>query len=205
MRTHTVVQGECFSSLAHRYGFLMETLWRHPGNAKLRETRQDPNVLYPGDVVTIPDRELREEPRPTDQRHKFVKEADRTKLRIRLMDGARPRSHVPYRLEVDGTVTNGTTDGAGFLDHPIPSDARRGSLVVGQGPTKDLFEWQFGTVDPIDTDEGVRGRLIDLGFASGDTDDMLEAIKAFQESVGLTVTGRVDAATRSRLTEQFGQ
>jgi hypothetical protein len=203
MLQHTVDQGECFSSLARRYGFpTIDALWTHPANADLRQKRQDPNVLFPGDVVAIPEKELREEARPTDQRHKFRKTDSPAKVRIRLMDGDQPRRNVPYELRVDGNVLKGTTDRLGFLEHPVAPDAKAGSLLVGNGPTKDLFAWQFGTVDPIETDEGVRGRLIDLGY---DVENLAEAIKAFQQASNLSATGQADDATRSRLKERFGQ
>ena len=202
MPRHKVVQGECLSSLAEQHGFLVDTLWNHPDNTELRLKRKDANVLYPGDVVAIPEKQLKEESGSTEHLHRFRKKGTPAKLRIRLMDGNQPRANVPYQLEVDGTWMDGTTDGAGFLEHPIAPTAQKGKLLVGDGPTKDVFEWKFGTLDPIDTDQGVRGRLVDLGFG---TDDMAEAIKAFQERSGLPVTGEPDAATRDMLKEQFGQ
>jgi hypothetical protein len=73
---------------------------------------------------------------------------------------------------------------------------------VGDGATKDTFELKFGSLDPVETDTGVSGRLVNLGYGS---DDPKEAIKAFQQKQGLPVTGEVDDATRSALKDQFGQ
>ena len=55
MPNHTVVQGECLSSIAAKAGFTVDALWNLPENAQLKSTRKDPNVLYPGDVVFVPD------------------------------------------------------------------------------------------------------------------------------------------------------
>ena len=108
----------------------------------------------------------------------------------------------PYQLEIDGQWLSGVTDGDGYLEHPIPPSARKGKLLVGEGPTKDVYELQFGTLDPIETEEGVRGRLTNLGYAG---ENLSEALKAFQQRLGLPVTGEIDAAMRTRLQEEFGQ
>ena len=54
----------------------------------------------------------------------------------------------------------------------MPPDAREGTLTVGEGPTQDVYQLKFGTLDPIDTEDGVKKRLLDLGFIPvGDTPD----------------------------------
>ncbi len=68
---HAVRQGECINSLAERYGFFPDTLWDAAENKDLRELREDPNILQPGDVVHIPDLTPREESGGTDELHRF--------------------------------------------------------------------------------------------------------------------------------------
>lgn len=202
MPMHTVAQGECTGSIAAAHGFSWETVWNHPQNEALRQKRKDPNVLYPGDEIFVPPVELRKESRPTGKRHSFVKKVTEAKLSVRLLDQDKPRANVPYTLVVDGISMSGVTDGDGFVKHVIPSHAQQGRLSVGAGTTKDVYEFQFGTVDPIETEEGVRGRLMNLGFG---TDNLGDAISAFQQKEELSVTGEADAATRARLQERFGQ
>jgi peptidoglycan hydrolase-like protein with peptidoglycan-binding domain len=48
----------------------------------------------------------------------------------------------------------------------------------------------------------VKKRLSDLGYG---TDNMSEALKAFQAKQKLEVSGNIDDATRARLKEIFGQ
>ncbi len=48
-----------------------------------KNKRQNPNVLYPGDLIYIPDRQLRQESRSTDKKHGFVKITLGLKLRWR--------------------------------------------------------------------------------------------------------------------------
>ena len=59
--THVVAQGEYLSLIAARFGFRdPRVIWNHPDNAALRERRKNPNVLFPGDVLTIPERKAGE-------------------------------------------------------------------------------------------------------------------------------------------------
>jgi N-acetylmuramoyl-L-alanine amidase len=202
MPSYTIAEGDCLSSLADQYGFLPDTIWNHPQNAQLKATRQDQNVLYPGDIIFIPDLTPKQVPCAVDQTYPFVKKGVPAKLRLQLLDGDQPRANVPFQLLIDGNWITGNSDGNGFIDQPIPPSAKSGKLIVGEGTTKDIHEFQFGTVDPFDTQEGVTGRLRNLGYG---TDDMAEATKAFQSKEGLTVSGEVDDATRTRLKEKFGQ
>lgn len=85
MPEYTVKQGDCLSSIAARHGLFWEKVWNHPKNSKLKEKRKDPNILYLGDVVFVPDKDKKEESGPTEQRHRFRKKGTPAKLRLRLM------------------------------------------------------------------------------------------------------------------------
>jgi hypothetical protein len=91
---------------------------------------------------------------------------------------------------------SGRTDGDGYLEQAISPTAQSGTLRVGEGTTRDVHALNFGTVDPVETDTGVTGRLADLGYGG---DDSTEALKAFQKREGLTVSGEADDATKNRL------
>jgi|SRR5271165_3711591 len=200
---HTVTQGECFSSIASQAGIPWKTLWDHPDNADLKKNRKDPSVLYPGDVVTIPDKALRNESCPTDASHKFVKPTEPTHIKIRLLQDDQPRAGVAYELQVAGQSVKGKTDGDGFLQEDITPDAQSGLLLVGDGTVRDIFKLGFGTLDPVDTDSGVRGRLQALGYDVDD--DFQAAVRAFQSKEQMDPSGNVDDTLRAKLKEIFGQ
>jgi len=202
MPNYTVQQGDCLTNIAAGSGLLWTTVWNHPNNAQLRQLRKDPNVLYPGDQLFVPDLQPKEVDRPTDQLHTFVRKGVPAKLKIRLLDQEKPLAGVSYQLEVDGALKSGVTDSDGYIEEPLPPGAQRGRLTVGEGTTREAYEIQFGSLDPFDTDTGVRGRLASLGFG---VDDIQEAIKAFQQKEGLPVTGEADANTQLRLKDKYGQ
>ena len=200
---HKIQPGDCVSSLAYAHGFFPATIWDHPDNAELKQKRQDPNVLLPGDILVIPDKTLKELSKPDEQKHRFRKKGVPAKLKVRLLKNGEPRKNEKYRLIIDGFPQEGTTDGDGFVEKSLSPDAREGKLIVGEAGHQEVFVFRFGHVDPLDSDEGVAGRLHNLGYAVGD--DPSGAIKKFQADNGLKVTGRVDDATRNKLKEKFGQ
>lgn len=200
---YTVKQGDCISSIAAACGTLWDIVWNHPDNAALKQQRQDPNVLYPGDIVTIPDRESKQQPCATDNLHQFKKKQPPTHIKIRLLLDDQPRANVAYQLQLTSGTIKGSTDGGGYLQQDIPPDIQTGILIVEEGSAQDIFQLGFGTLDPIDTDEGIQKRLDSLGF-DADT-DLAAAVRAFQYKEGLETTGVVDDALRAKLKENFGQ
>lgn len=70
---YTVKQGDYLSAIADQFGFAdYTTIWNDPNNADLKSQRQNPNVLYPGDQLYIPDKTQGSYQKPTDQKHVFV-------------------------------------------------------------------------------------------------------------------------------------
>ncbi len=201
MPSHTVVQGDCLSSIAERYGFDWSTLWNHANNAQLKQLRQDPNVIFPGDVVFIPEITAKEVDAATDALHNFKKKGP-AQFAVRLLDGDQPITGQAYELIIDGHSVTGSTDGDGFIRQPLPPEARQGRLIVGSGSTRNLYELNFGTVDPVTTENGVRGRLSDLGYG---VDNLADAVKAFKAKNSLSpVDESIDDVFRNKLKEVYG-
>jgi len=200
---YEVEPGDCLSSVAFEHGFFPDAIWNHGSNTDLKESRKDPSVLMPGDKVIIPDKELSEVSRPTEQKHKFRKKSARVKLRIRVLKKGKPRKNEVYRLDIDGDIREGSTNDDGFITERLPANAEFGKLTVGEGAGRQVFALNFGYVDPLDTDDGVAGRLHNLGYSAAR--DLPGAIKKFQSDQGLQPTGAVDDTTRSKLKEAFGQ
>src|SRR5258705_1003243 len=205
-KEHIVEAGECFSSIAFGYGFFYETLWNHPANAKLKAKRKDPNTIYPGDIVVVPDKREKTEARSTGSMHRFRLKSVPAKLRLRILWNDKPRANEQYRLEVDGIVTTGMTDEGGNVVATIAPEARNGNLVLGEGDKAIKYDLFLGHLDPVEEITGMQARLNNLGFYSGEPDGVVgpqtaEALGSFQASVGLPATGKVDAATLAKLRE----
>jgi len=212
MGYYEVAGGDCLSSIAKEFGFPdYKTIYQHPSNAEFRQKRPNPNIIFPGDVLFIPDVRLKVVTKATDQRHKFHVKRPHVLLRLCLQDDLRrPYKNVKYHLRVDFDFWDGTTDAGGMVEQEIPADAQGGEITIfpsgdnapDQGYT---FSLQLGELDPPDETSGVDARLINLGFGPPDAEDSLcdedrrAALAAFQEEFGLEVTGEADAQTESKL------
>lgn len=175
---HLVQQGEYLAMLAHQYGFVnYRTIWDASENAALKNERKNPNILYPGDELFIPDHEIREDSRPTEKRHTWQKDSQDLKLRIVLTDlKNKPMQGLECVLTVDGDSKEIITGGDGKLPKDIPDNAAGGKLLDKGKPGKELrlqrnFPLKIGHLDPVDKLSGQIARLNNLGYRAFELPD----------------------------------
>lgn len=233
MAKHTVKQGECISSIADKYGFFPDTLWNLAENAQLKRKRKDPNVLFPGDELFIPDKDEKTETGATEKKHRFRKKNVPVYLNLRLIDlDEKPRCGLKYIMAIDGDFQEGTTDKEGCIHAVISPGANRALLKVfpNKRQNKDVdnqvysgpepeevedqqdyeeYEINLGCLDPIDEVKGVQERLKNLGYlleikGQEQDEEFKEALLFFQDKHQLQKTGRVDPDTVRKLKEISG-
>lgn len=236
---HEVASGECINSIAEQSGHYWETIWNDGGNADLKSKRKNPDVLFPGDKVVIPLLDRTPESGATEQKHRFrLKGGVQLILRV-LKQGHDDRVHAldpdknkpweyndapkddqkapeddpeanqRYKLDVDGTLYEGTTDGDGVLKHSISATARSGRLTLRPGATDErVIELEIGHMDPVTEPSGAAKRLNNLGFYCAVSDEMTDGIRAalqrFQQARGIDPTGNLDSTTQNELKDAFG-
>lgn len=203
---YIVKDNDCMSSIAEAHGHFWRTIWDDPDNAELKSVRRDPNVLMPGDRVTIKQITPKSVSKATNASYKFRRKGVPAKLHIRLMKHGKPRANQSYRVDIDGKLTRGVTDGEGYVDIYIPCGAQKGKLWVGPPEEEKLYILQLGNTLPVDRIKGVKQRLHNMGYNCGFIDDeetrvYREALRKFQKSQGLPETGDPDQATRDKLVE----
>ncbi len=206
---HVVKQGECISSIAKDTGHFWETIWNEPANSELKGIRKDPNVLLPGDRLTIPVLRPKQEPGATEMRHRFVRRGEPAKLCLRLLDTDQPLAGLPYKLTIGDRVCTGTTDAEGKLEIPIPGNAKSGRLEVGKDDDIRTYHLRLGSVDPVESITGVQQRLNNLGFACGAADGVLgprtrAALKRYQARHNPPEPGEPDVSTQKQLQSDHG-
>jgi hypothetical protein len=205
-----VRQGECLSSIAELYGFSdWRVIYNDAQNADFRKKRPNPNLIYPGDELYIPDLREKDVDCPTDKRTKFVLHRQPTYLNVRLQDVTKqPITNARYQLILSDLKLEGTTDGDGWIKAKIPARAEDGLLKLWPCPSDPdtMIEWplKLGHLDPLETTSGVKARLNNLGYDCGevneDQDESYDAaVRQFQEDNGLVVDGIVGPQTRGKL------
>ena len=207
--SHVVREGECMSSLAAQKGLFVAQIFEHPANAQLSTVRGGPNILLPGDRLTIPPFGIKDVDRPTERLNRFTLLGDLVFLRIRVLERDQPLALKPFTLTVGGLTINDTTGPDGTIEAQIPPTATAGFLRVGSGD--DLFQitLKLGALNPVESNTGVQQRLLNLGFNCGPIDGIVGprtrgAIRNFQARFGLNVDGKMNAETRDRLKQEHG-
>jgi len=215
---HEVEQGEWVSKIAALYGIAdWRRIWDHPNNSDLRQERQEPNVICRGDRLFIPERQLRIEHCPTDNKHSFRLKAAKKKLRLRLVDPEhKPRNGIMCELEIDNQLWGNTeTDEEGRIEFEIPDKARAARLFVGEDRSE-IYPVGLGYLDPLDEVSGYQQRLSNLSYYAGNVDGMdgpltKAAVRSFQEHENslageevLQVDGIMGPKTKERLELRHG-
>jgi len=212
---HRVKQGECLSSIAAKYRISdWRQIYNHPENAEIKRKRPNPNVIYPGDRLFIPEVQLRNVDAPTKMRHRFVLRAQPTVIRLLVQDEERrPACGKRYRLEIGGEIREGETNQEALIEHKVPATAEEGTLTVflDDDAPEHAYSWplSIGFLDPVDEITGIQARLNNLGFLCGPVDGILgsktrAAVRAFQQEFGLTVDGIAGLQTQSKLVDLHG-
>jgi hypothetical protein len=180
---HTVKQGEWLSKIAAKYGLPdWNIIWKDPHNADLAK-RRNPNVLFPGDQLFIPEPAVREESGATNTRNQYVAKtfSDYFELTLLYPDGT-PVKNKKYTLHITDPPLTGTTDANGHFKHDNlnPDELHSGVL---QFPDTNLSIWiGLGNLNPAakgsgneiskynDGLSGIQMRLSNLGYDPGSTD-----------------------------------
>lgn len=212
MPYHTVKPGDTLIALASKNGLKDWTVIADaPENADFKKAHPDPGMLTAGAKVFIPNKVMRHEPSAIDAKHTFKVSKPKAWLRLVVhdADGA-PIASKPFQLTVAGKIVKkGDLPADGLLEVPVPVDALDGRLTVWLTESEtETWDLRIGYMEPIDGLIGVQARLNNLGFDCGEpkgvmNDKTAAAIRAFQERVGLEVTGTVDDTLKEKLKSYY--
>lgn len=220
---HVCRPGDCLARVAWSYLLEPQVVSGHPDNRALLSRREDPNMLFPGDTLVIPDGKQPKYDLPTGQHHRLALPAPPKELRLVVRDRQQePVANQPYTLLLDDVrpekrKRTGTTDGDGMLCERIP--------IKCMGAVLEVADWRIrlrlGFLHPLPGDDGepasgVESRLRALGYAaasSGRTPvgkprvlapGTRLALALFQTDQGLEATGDLDTSTLDKIKEGYG-
>lgn len=175
----------------------------------MREKRNDPAVLYPGEIVTIPKEPERDTlPLEAKTTNKVVAQAT-VEINLKFEEDGRPLASEPFVIEGLGYAVEGTSDGDGKVSFKASIHIHVVYLCFPKKQRK--YPVRIGHMDPIEEHSGVYARLQHLGYASGGDSGKIGnsmayyvALFRFQIDNGLAPTGMPDEMTRAKLVEVHG-
>lgn len=204
-KNHTVAQPDHIARIAEKYHFFDYTIiWDDGANADLKSRRDNPNILFPGDVVVIPDKTPKTETRPTSRTYTFKVKPQPLQLRLQILDYDGEPAVCEFKFKIEGD--SGTVNLAdGKFRKPILRAWENGSIRVDKLNILDI-PIKIGWLDPIDTQTGQVARLNNLGYNAGvvekpDPLQLRSALEEFQCDNSLDITGVCDADTQAKLKE----
>jgi len=214
-KVHTVRQGEHLARISQEYGFTdYRIIWEHASNANLKKARKNPDVLLPGDRISIPDLQRKEESCPTGRRHKFKAPKRPLSLCIVLQDAARKAmADTSCELRIEGESHALVTDDRGMISCALLPTAEQAALIIGEPAGDAAIQIRIGHLDPVEEPSGQAARLNNLGYFAGpiagfsEADNkllFLSAIEEFQCDQKLTVDGKCGPKTQAELKRVHG-
>ncbi len=221
---YTVKQGDYLAKIAKAHGLAdWRRIYNDPQNASFREKRPDPDLLFPGDQLFIPDKKLQETTCHTENKYTFTIQRPKYEIQMTMRDEeGSPIPLLKYELKTNmKTYQRHIEDGpeikshlqAGLIHETIDTEEESGQLKVwlkdGDDEPDFQTEIKVGHLDPVEEITGLQGRLNNLGYDCGNVDGTLgpktaNALKQYQTDHHLAVTGKADAATMAALTAQYG-
>lgn len=210
---HTVEEDEALMHIAKKYGFRnWEAIYNAPENKDFRKKRPDPDVLYKGDKVWIPDVQPGEFKIETGKTHTFTLPEPTMLVQFGLEDYEERTADARFELWVEGSkCAEGAPRKDGLIHEEVPVSKEVEVRLWLNGEKEGSEEYEkfvlkFGDMDPIETVEGVQHRLNNLGYYCGDEhgtvgDETKAALIEFQDDMGLPTTGEIDEKTKQVLQE----
>ena len=210
MKEYVVKKGDSLSSIGARYGLKWEDIYYDDANKDFRGIRDNADLIYPGDVVFIPEKKSSVESKPTNKKHSFTKKIGLDKLHLKFLDAnGEPLKNIEYTLSIKDKDTSEVTSSQGELVESLPQQREQGRLVLKTNPEQE-YVLNLDDLDPIEEESGVRERLYNLGYFFQITREDIEkfdqaAILKFQEDHKLSEqSGKVDSETRKKLKDVYG-
>jgi hypothetical protein len=216
MNPYIVRQGDFLAKLAFIHGFDADEVWNDPKNADIKKLRLDPNILAPGDILYLPEKEeAKGLPISQGTENNYTAVVPKNTVRLAFHDDNGPLANAPYVIDGLGDPQQGSTNGDGVAEIDVPLDVRQIRITLTNQNI--VFPVGIGDMDPIDEPSGVRKRLEHLDYydplarmapAQISEDQATgfdqRAIAAFQTAKGLEPTGVLDDATKQALVAEHG-
>jgi hypothetical protein len=160
-----IKQGDYLAKLAYQFGFDAETVWMDDKNSDLRTLRSNPNILFPSDVLYIPDPPAQPpagKSLPVGQTSNFTSDAPTIQVVVQFKgtDSSTFASQ-PFAVNELPDLTGLQTNGDGLATIDVPVTLSSITLTFSTlGTSQSIL---IADMDPINTLSGIFKRLQHLG------------------------------------------
>jgi hypothetical protein len=183
MRPYFVRQGDYLTSIADRFGFEPAEVWEHQKNEALRKKRKNPNLLFPGDVLFIPDEEPAECSLEVGTTNAYVAEETLTKVTFIGPPGQ------AYRIDGIDPPLEDTAGDDGKVELEVPTSIH--FLWVHYPALNFIFPLQIGHMDPVHKLTGMQARLDGLGYGRTLLSPLVDALRGGADSAAELLAGSI--------------
>jgi len=205
--------GEHLTAIAERLGLPdTKTLLDMPANDSLAD-RPHPEILNPGESITLPDLEPVKHTLATGKKHKLTIQRPKVKLSVTLMTfQGKPTAATDAEVTPEGKPAEKVSLGGGKFETKIQATCAQALVkVTSPDAKKPDIHWKLrlGFLGRSETDEGALARLRNLGYyrvvpKDAEPRERRAAIEEFQFDQGLTQSGTLDDDTRAKIEEVHG-
>jgi hypothetical protein len=217
---YVIRPGDYLTAIAYFRRVDVAAIWKDPSNATLRDLRDNPEMLAPGDVLYVPSVKPKWLPVNVGENNKFVATLWKVTVQVAFKDSeGQPFANKTVRLQPKFTSEDPTTDGDGTLKIQVPVSIRFIDATIVDAQV--TFRIRIGHLDPHDVDSGTLSRLRQLGYVADETHliatdrpylrefeangtTLSRAVASFQAERGQEVSGSLDDDLRGRIRQEYG-
>ena len=217
---YVIRSGDYLTAIAYSRGLKPDDVWNDPANATLRQTRKNPEMLAPGDVLYLPAVKRTWMPLKVGSANAFVASPPNVEVHVLLKDASgNPLAGKSVETMPVLQTTPLTTDGSGVLVLSVPVHVR--AVQVTMKDPALIFDVRVGNLDPHDVPTGALSRLRQLGYVADESalldrrpdylrgfpshDAPLQSgVAAFQADQGTEPTGELDDDAHAQLLKAYG-
>jgi cell division septation protein DedD len=210
---YTIKAGDHLTAIADSLGLPdTQTILAQSANDALGK-RPHPDMLNPGETLTVPDLEPLKFTLATGKRHQLTVNRPKAKLCVTFATfQGKPTAATSAEVTPESKPSEKVSLDSGKLEKKIPPTCPQAQvLITSPVAGKPDIHWRLrlGHLARIEGDEGAFARLRNLGYyravpADTDARERRAAIEEFQFDQGLTLSGTMDDDTRAKIEEIYG-
>jgi len=210
---YRVKAGDHLTGIADRLGLPdTQTILSQSGNDSLGK-RKHPEMLDPGETLTLPDLKPLKFTLSTGKRHKLTIQRPKAELRVSFVTfQGKPTAATAAEVTPESKPVQKVSLDSGKLETKLAPTCEQALVkIAAPNDSRPDLEWRLhlGHLPRSESDEGALARLRNLGYyrvvrEDADARERRAAIEEFQFDQGLTLTGEMDDDTKAKIEDLYG-